>query len=304
MSRKDDFLHYEEEFFSKDKKDSRKERKAASNKDRSKYKKSDQDQLKKQMPTSLSEEEEKMPRGRVLAIIPEGILVDAETQVVLCQLKGSLKKEKNRMKNLVAVGDFVRFTVKGEKEGTIAKIEERTSILSRADNLSRNKEQLIAVNIDQVLITVSVLFPSFKVSLIDRYIIAAQKGGMEPVIVINKIDLFDSPPPRNSSRTVGRRKSPCRRVFTGLQKVELYDHPHQRKDRSWHRRTQRSHAQQNLRIFRTVWCRKILLDQPGYRARPQNRRHRATHPKRIPHHHNHPSGSTPGGRILYRHPWD
>lgn len=51
---------------------------------------------------------------------------------------------------------------------------------------------MIAANIDQVLITTSVLTPPLKPPLIDRYIIAAQKGNMQPVIVVNKIDLLDS----------------------------------------------------------------------------------------------------------------
>lgn len=57
--------------------------------------------------------------------------------------------------------------------------------------MSRRKEQLIAVNIDQAIITVSVVNPPLKSSIIDRYIIATHKGGMEPLIVINKIDLLE-----------------------------------------------------------------------------------------------------------------
>ncbi len=183
-----EFWRYEEEYHSQDdRKEFRKERKFASNKDRSKFKKTDQDQLKKQV---KDEENSDLKRGRVLAIMPEGILVANDDREYLCTLKGSLKQDKNRIKNLVAVGDFVRF----EEKGVIAQIEERYSFLSRADNLSRNKEQLIAVNIDQVLITASVVLPSLKFSLIDRYIIAAQKGNMIPILVINKIDLLPSSP--------------------------------------------------------------------------------------------------------------
>ncbi|MFI5335038.1 MAG: ribosome small subunit-dependent GTPase A, partial [Chlamydiales bacterium] len=109
-----------------------------------------------------------------------------------CTLKGTLKKERGRIKNLIAVGDFVHIDPQGEKEGSIAYIEERKSILSRAENHMRQMEQLIAVNIDQVLITTSVTSPQFKPFLIDRYIIAAKKGNMTPLIVINKIDLLNS----------------------------------------------------------------------------------------------------------------
>ncbi|MBS0653170.1 MAG: ribosome small subunit-dependent GTPase A [Verrucomicrobia bacterium] len=195
MGKDDEFYHLEEDFYSKDRKAHRKERKMASSKDRSKYKKSDQDQLKKH--ALLRDEQpidESLEKGRVLAIAPEGIIVDYNGEELICSLKGSLKQEKNRAKNLIAVGDFVRFENKGSGQGTISFIEERHSILSRADNLSRNKEQLIAVNIDQVLITCSVVQPMLKPPLVDRYIIAALKGNMKPIIVVNKIDLFDHPP--------------------------------------------------------------------------------------------------------------
>jgi ribosome biogenesis GTPase / thiamine phosphate phosphatase len=199
MSKDEQFWRYEEEYYSQDdRKEFRKERKLASGNDRSKYKKSDQDQLKKQIKEDTCSD---LKRGRVLAIMPEGILVASDDREYLCSLKGSLKQDKNRIKNLVAVGDFVRFEEIpkiGQNDlgykGVIAQVEERYSILSRADNLSRNKEQLIAVNIDQVLITASVVLPSLKYSLIDRYIIAAQKGNMIPIIVINKIDLLSSSP--------------------------------------------------------------------------------------------------------------
>lgn len=190
MRNRDDWL-IEEDFHSKDRYQFRKERKRASARDRSKYKKSDQDQIKKRPVKPI---ESHLKRGRVLAIHPEGISVSCEDKLILCSLKGSLKKEKSQLKNLVAVGDFVHFLPIEEKEGVIASIEERSSVLSRADNLSRKKQQLIAVNIDQVLITGSVLLPLLKPYLIDRYIIAAEKGRMEPIIVINKIDLLQSLP--------------------------------------------------------------------------------------------------------------
>jgi ribosome biogenesis GTPase len=114
-------------------------------------------------------------------------------QQFLCSLRGALKQDKTRMKNLIAIGDFVRFVIDGSL-GSIVQIEERKSLLSRADNLSRQKEQLIAVNVDQVLITTSIVSPVLKPSLVDRYIIAAMKGNMQPVIIINKIDLLDNPP--------------------------------------------------------------------------------------------------------------
>ncbi len=191
MDKDNNHLDWEEKIHAQDAKQYRKERKMLSRKDRSQYKKSDQDQLKKQAPITPQED---WVRGRVLAITPDGILVDAEEKLFTCMLKGSLKQERTRIKNLIAVGDFVHFERTGPSEGSIALVEERHSILSRAENLMRRKEQLIAVNIDQVLITCSVVLPALKPSLIDRYIIAAHKGNMQPIIVINKIDLLQNPP--------------------------------------------------------------------------------------------------------------
>lgn len=182
---------YEEEFH-ESKKERRAERKSAARRDRSKYKKTDLEKREKR----LSEEAQKriskkeLLRGRVLSISPEGFSVQHEDHVYICSLRGTLKQEMTRAKNLVTVGDFVLFEKENETAGSVAHVEERRSVLSRLEHLRRRQKQLIAANIDQVLITVSVVMPQLKPSLVDRYIIAACKGGMAPVIIINKIDLL------------------------------------------------------------------------------------------------------------------
>lgn len=187
----------EEEYLGEDRKAGKVERKMAKAKDRSKYKKTDQE---KYLKSVEKDKEAKLGKqdwleGRVLSIIPQGIVVEWEQERIVCSLKGLLKKEKTHAKNLVAVGDIVLFEKTAEGEGIIGHVKPRRTVLSRADNLSRRKEQLIAVNIDQVIITVSVVNPPLKCPIIDRYIIATRKGGMEPLIVINKIDLFDDQEP-------------------------------------------------------------------------------------------------------------
>lgn len=183
----------EEEYLGQNRKEGKMKRKMAMAKDRSKYKKTDQE---KYLRSVEKDKEAKLSKrnwleGRVLSIMPQGIIVDWQGKIISCVLKGLLKKAKTHAKNLVAVGDFVLFEKTSEGEGIIGHVKPRRTILSRADNLSRRKEQFIAVNIDQVIITVSVVNPPLKSSIIDRYIIAARKGGMEPLIVINKIDLLN-----------------------------------------------------------------------------------------------------------------
>jgi len=184
----------EEEYFGENRKEGKNNRKVAIAKDRSKYKKTDQEKYLKSVEKDKADKLGKQDwlEGRVLSIMPQGVMVDRQGELISCVLKGLLKKEKTQAKNLVAVGDFVLFEKTAEKEGIIAHIKPRSTILSRADNLSRRKEQLIAVNIDRVIITVSVVNPPLKSFIIDRYIIATRKGGMEPLIVVNKIDLLEN----------------------------------------------------------------------------------------------------------------
>lgn len=183
-----------EGYLKENRKDGKIQRKLASSKDRSKYKKTNQEKyikgLEKEQKLKLLKSD--LLEGRVLSIMPQGIMVESNGQVFSCVLKGLLKREKTHAKNLVTVGDYVLFEKIHPLEGSIAQVKPRRTVLSRADNLSRRKEQLIAANIDQVLITVSVVNPPLKPPLIDRYIIATRKGNMEPIIVVNKVDLLQS----------------------------------------------------------------------------------------------------------------
>ncbi len=181
-----------EDHFAETKKEQKTARKQQQLRDRSKFKKTD---LKKREERLVEKSREKLAkkdllRGRVLSIVPEGIFVDHHDQIYQCTLRGVLKKEFTHSKNLVTVGDFVLFEKDEDKRGSIAFVEERSSVLTRQEHLRRRQKQLIAANIDQVLITVSIVTPPLKPALVDRYIIATYKGGMEPVIVINKIDLL------------------------------------------------------------------------------------------------------------------
>lgn len=182
----------EEEYFGDERKSSKAERKRVIAKDRSKYKKTD---LKKQEQQIEIFDPTGLERGRVLSIASQGIYVQSGNEMILCTLRGVLKKDKTKFKNLVTVGDFVFFEKNEAGQGLIAQVEPRRTVLSRAENLSRRKEQLIASNIDQVIIVVSVVSPPLKPSLVDRYIIASQKGGMIPIIAVNKIDLLESSAP-------------------------------------------------------------------------------------------------------------
>ncbi|NGX34722.1 MAG: putative ribosome biogenesis GTPase RsgA [Candidatus Anoxychlamydiales bacterium] len=188
MTDKFDKYLEEEEHFLKDKKKSRKERKLKTSKDRSKYKKTDLQKQKKLSPAKKKEKNH-LDKALVLSILGEESLVSFNKKEYKATLRGILKKEKTKNKNILAVGDIVNISFKNEKEASIESIDKRYSILSRLEEKTK-KQSIIAVNIDQVLITTSVVKPNLKPFLIDRYLIACIKGKMKPVIIINKIDLL------------------------------------------------------------------------------------------------------------------
>lgn len=188
-----DLWDFEENFLKEGSRDFKKERKRTQKADRSKYKKTDRDKVQKSedLHQNIKRAKEDFLSGIVTSISSQGYYVNHEGTTYLCSLRGLLKKEKTEDRSIITVGDQVLFEKTHEGEGSIVHREPRRSILSRADNLSRRKQQFIAANIDQVLIVVSVVLPPLKAFLVDRYIIAAEKGGMTPVIVVNKIDLLE-----------------------------------------------------------------------------------------------------------------
>ncbi len=187
---RDEGQDIETEYFGDERKKKKQELKQLKAKDRSHLKKTDLNKWNEQHKADIERSSEGQLRGRVLSITSQDITVDSDGKLYACQLRGLLKKVKTQDKNIVTVGDFVHFIPLTDTHGQIQSVDERFSVLARADNLSRRKQQLIAANIDQVLITVSCVMPAFKPFLIDRYIIAADKGGMKPIIIVNKIDLL------------------------------------------------------------------------------------------------------------------
>lgn len=166
----------------------RSERKRASKLDRSKHKVTDQRQ-KKEDEISVPEG---LKSGKVELIRSQEVVVNQDGHHLVCTLRGTYKQEKEQKKNLLVVGDQVLLEALSPSQGVIWKVLPRKSVLSRQDNLDRVREQLIAANIDKLMITSSVVSPHLNLNIIDRYIIAAERGNIEPILIINKLDLLES----------------------------------------------------------------------------------------------------------------
>jgi ribosome biogenesis GTPase len=94
-----------------------------------------------------------------------------------------------RQKSMLTVGDRVVIEPADGGKWRIRAVLPRRTVLARPDPLNAHLQRLIAANVDVVVNVVSLRSPPLRPRLIDRYLIAIQRGGAQPVIAVNKIDL-------------------------------------------------------------------------------------------------------------------
>ena len=107
-------------------------------------------------------------------------------------LRGKVRLKGSTATNPVAVGDRVRFRDADEEGGAavITEILPRTNyIIRKSTNLSR-QSHVIAANVDQAVLVVSLYFPEIKLPFLDRILVTCEVYGVQPVIVLNKTDLY------------------------------------------------------------------------------------------------------------------
>jgi ribosome biogenesis GTPase len=117
--------------------------------------------------------------------------VAADGRVVLCEWRGALTAQETGYTTVVAVGDEVIFTEDGQDRGVIEQVLPRRTEIARPDPFYAHLRQPLVANIDQLLIVASWRKPHLWPELIDRYLIAAERSGVTPVLCVNKIDLAD-----------------------------------------------------------------------------------------------------------------
>lgn len=112
-------------------------------------------------------------------------------RVLLCGLRGSLTAEETGLTHVVAVGDRVSVREDGAGCGVVEGVLPRRSTLARPHPFYPHRAQVIAANVDQVLIVASWRDPHFWPELVDRYLIAARRNRLAAALCVNKIDLAE-----------------------------------------------------------------------------------------------------------------
>lgn len=91
-----------------------------------------------------------------------------------------------------AIGDVVSVS-KEDGQYFVTDVSERRTVLSRPEVSTGKQEKVLAANMDIVVMVVSVVSPPLHPRIIDRMLIAVERGGARPVLAVNKLDLLASP---------------------------------------------------------------------------------------------------------------
>lgn len=108
-----------------------------------------------------------------------------------CRIKGKFRIQGIQTTNPIAVGDIVEFEMEPNSDkGVIYKLHERKNyIIRKSINLSK-QAQIIAANMDQAFLVVTLASPRTSLGFIDRFLATAEAYSIPAVLIFNKLDLF------------------------------------------------------------------------------------------------------------------
>lgn len=112
-------------------------------------------------------------------------------QLIECKIKGNFRLKGIRSTNPVAVGDRVQIILNQEGTAFINEIEDRKNyIIRRSSNLSK-QSHIIAANLDQCMLVVTINYPETSTIFIDRFLASAEAYRVPVNLIFNKIDIYN-----------------------------------------------------------------------------------------------------------------
>lgn len=112
-------------------------------------------------------------------------------EVLQCRIVGKFRLEDIQLTNPVGVGDEVEIEPEGDQQGLIKKILPRRNYVIRQSPRRKHDLHLLAANIDQAVLIVTVVQPDLKPGFIDRFIVMIERDDIPVTIVFNKADVYD-----------------------------------------------------------------------------------------------------------------
>ena len=134
-------------------------------------------------------------------------LEDGES--LACRLPGKMRLSEDEVVNPAAVGDAVLVSLQSDGTGVIDHLSDRKNQLLRKATHGRRGVQILAANVDLVLIVQSLRDPAFKTGFIDRVLVTCEAYDIPSLIIMNKTDLS------NGEKT-NRKLNEVEQLYTGI----------------------------------------------------------------------------------------
>ena len=111
--------------------------------------------------------------------------------IIECVIRGKFREKELRSTNPVAVGDAVHIITEAQGSGGIITevLDRKNYILRKSSNLSKHS-QILAANIDQLFLMVTVILPETPLEFIDRFLITSEAYRIPAFLIINKSDIY------------------------------------------------------------------------------------------------------------------
>jgi ribosome biogenesis GTPase len=124
-----------------------------------------------------------------------GLWYDVRTEtgeLIPCRLRGKFRIDGSKNTNPAVVGDHVVFDLEEDNTGYITQIEKRKNYIDRKSTKLSKINHLIAANIDQAFLVVTLKEPRTSLGFIDRFLVACEGFRIPVCIVFNKMDIYSS----------------------------------------------------------------------------------------------------------------
>jgi len=142
--------------------------------------------------------------GTVIKSTGSWYTVKEKDRIYNCKIKGKFRTKGIVTTNPVSVGDNVDFIVKKEEDtGLIIRLHKRKNyIIRKSINLS-HKAHIIAANVDQAFIVITIKMPETHPVFIDRFLVSAQAYNIPTTLVFNKMDIYDDKDIKQMNELIG-----------------------------------------------------------------------------------------------------
>jgi len=119
-------------------------------------------------------------------------VMTSDQEIIECKIKGRFRIKGLRTTNPVAVGDHVEIEISPSGDAVIIDINERKNYIVRKATKLSKATHIIASNLDQAIIIVSLIKPRTSTGFIDRFLTTAEAYHIPACVVFNKYDIYDA----------------------------------------------------------------------------------------------------------------